>query len=344
MPRISDTDAAWVALTFNQTVIHVSLYVPIALITGFYAAIVFMSTWILLQKGLRYSYARLALLLTTIIMFGLSTAYVVLFVTFFKIQFPTLTSESVPDNPDWLIAKEQRLYIALLVMRRVSVSLEDPKCDVVHMAWQHLVRLYLIIVLLATAATSIATAIMDSLGTLDGFSGNLLGTFCLLLTNFSTTVLCAYKVWQYRRFIKMTYGQARRKKTLVESILVIVVESGAIYCIFWLLLLLGDFGKTWDSDYALELFMPHFSGIYVALIILVVALSKTSSESFFSGVDRDVEYEDPRKHKLETMQFAVPKTRVTSTVARDTSGSFVETENLKPMLIYRDSPEREVRM
>lgn len=80
------------------------------------------------QKGLRSSFARLALLLTTMVMFGLSTAYVVLFVTFFKIQFPTLTSESVPDNPDWLIAKELRLDIALLVMRRVSVSLEDLKC------------------------------------------------------------------------------------------------------------------------------------------------------------------------------------------------------------------------
>ncbi|KAF8915250.1 hypothetical protein CPB85DRAFT_1295053 [Mucidula mucida] len=317
MPRISNTDAAWVALTFNQTVIHVALY-------GFYTAIVFMSTWILLQKGLRSSFARLALLLTTMVMFGLSTAYVVLFVTFFKIQFPTLTSESVPDNPDWLIARELRLDIALLVMRRVSYLISD--AVVVWRTWciwhgNIWVRLYLIIVLLATAATSIATAIMDSLGTLDGFSGNLLGTFCLLLTNFSTTVLCAYKVWQYRRFIKMTYGQARRKKTLVDSILVMIVESGAIYCIFWLLLLLGDFGKTWDSNYPLELLMPHFSGIYVTVIILVVALSKTSSESFFSGVDRDVEHEDPGKHKLETMQFAVPKTRVPSIVARDTSGS-----------------------
>ncbi len=70
-----------------------------------------------------------------------------------------------------------------------------------------------------------------------------------------------------------------------------------------------------------SMYSYHVQGIYVTVIILVVALSKTSSESFFSGVDRDVEHEDPGKHKLETMQFAVPKTRVPSIVARDTSGS-----------------------
>lgn len=52
-------------------------------------------------------------------------------------------------------------------------------------------------------ATSIALAVFNVLKTYKGnhystLEQNMLGTFCLLLTNFSTTVLCGYRAWWAR--------------------------------------------------------------------------------------------------------------------------------------------------
>ncbi|KAF8895817.1 hypothetical protein CPB85DRAFT_1329304 [Mucidula mucida] len=280
------------------------------LFTGFYAATAIMSVVLLIHKGLHNSYARMGLLLVTGIMFGLSTGHVYIYSRFCIFQFPTLSSDPAGYNPPWLEAEVEKLLRDGMILRRVSYFISD--AVVVWRTWciwydNLWVRGYLVLVLAATGATSIATAVMDS--KLNPLTSNMLGTFCLLVTNFSTTVLCAYKVWQYRRFIRSVY-EGRRRKTLVENILLILVESGSLYCIFWLLFLLGDFGYFGNGplgrSFGLEYFMPHFSGIYVSVIILVVALSNSSSEMIFSVVQEGMRGGETSPDGLEKMRFAAP--------------------------------------
>ncbi len=74
------------------------------------------------HNGLRNSYARCALLVITIVMFGLCTAHVYLYTKFFTIQFPTLSSDPESFNPEWLVAECDRLQVITMILRRIAVS------------------------------------------------------------------------------------------------------------------------------------------------------------------------------------------------------------------------------
>ncbi|KAL1759408.1 hypothetical protein FB107DRAFT_246275 [Schizophyllum commune] len=54
----------------------------------------------------------------------------------------------------------------------------------------------------------------------------------LLLTNVVTTILMAIKYWYYVREIKRLVGDWRRS-TQVERVLILLLESGTIYCSLW---------------------------------------------------------------------------------------------------------------
>ncbi len=74
------------------------------------------------HKGLHNSYARMGLLLVTVIMFGLSTGHVYIYSRFYIFQFPTLSSDPAGYNPPWLEAEVEKLLRDGMILRRVSVS------------------------------------------------------------------------------------------------------------------------------------------------------------------------------------------------------------------------------
>ncbi|KAJ7592284.1 hypothetical protein C8J56DRAFT_886989 [Mycena floridula] len=43
----------------------------------------------------------------------------------------------------------------------------------------------------------------------------------------------AYKVWEYKVEIKQNLGLSHNKRTKVERVLILLVESGSIYCLLW---------------------------------------------------------------------------------------------------------------
>ncbi|KAF9013709.1 hypothetical protein BDZ89DRAFT_1118733 [Hymenopellis radicata] len=304
---INKDDADWAIGSLIQTNVESGTY-------GVYTITALISLVLLTRSGLRNSRARSVLFIVTLVMFGISTAHVCLNSEYFIIQFPTLTSDSEEYNPPWLIARSARIALATMILRRTDYFLSD--AVVVWRTWciwydNVFVRAYLALVLLATGATSIATGILT--GKVDWRVTNMLGTFCLLVTNFSTTILCAYKVWHYRRFIKAAYG-GRAKRTFVENVLLVLVESGSIYCLFWLFLMLGDYSLFGDVRFELEYFMPHFAGLYASAVIIIISLSKTSPQTFYTVVDHNLWQQFSKPDGLEEMQFAVPKTKPEATV------------------------------
>ncbi|KAJ7592263.1 hypothetical protein C8J56DRAFT_1131812 [Mycena floridula] len=82
-------------------------------------------------------------------------------------------------------------------------------------------------------------------------------TLPLFFTNFISTVLIAFKVWEYRVEIKQNLGLSHNKRTKVEQVLIFLAESGSIYCLLW--------------------------AIYPIIIILLLALEKDNLESTVNG-------------------------------------------------------------
>ncbi|KIY68954.1 hypothetical protein CYLTODRAFT_489369 [Cylindrobasidium torrendii FP15055 ss-10] len=251
-----------------------------------------MSSWVLARKGLTTSRARLILFLANIIVFGLCTAHVVIDEKYYQLQVPYLRSQGTDESVDSLPATVRAIVDSskhdTMILRRVCYFISD--CVVVWRTWciwktNVWVKAFLAVLLLATFATSLSTALITLTGyTSTNLSQNMLGTFCLLFTNFATTGLCAYKVWQYRRSIQSSVRT--QNSSFVDNVLLLLVESGLFYCLFWLLLLLGDFSfletGPLGTTFGLEWFMPHFSGIYISMVILATAMYREPSDSFVS--------------------------------------------------------------
>ncbi|KAJ7726822.1 hypothetical protein DFH07DRAFT_234745 [Mycena maculata] len=101
-----------------------------------------------------------------------------------------------------------------------------------------------------------------------------------LVTNVACTMLIGFKAWQHRRSTRALslVGDPRRIST--NKILSILVESGFVYCLFWLTQLILFFNVSRDSPviYVWMLFSSmgdQISGMYPTLIIVIVNLHQT---------------------------------------------------------------------
>ncbi|KAI0311866.1 hypothetical protein OF83DRAFT_1177168 [Amylostereum chailletii] len=125
---------------------------------------------------------------------------------------------------------------------------------------------------------------------------NDLNTFSIVLFSLSTfanvwaTGMVAYKAWIHRRNIRR-YLQNRTAKGAVENILMLLVESGIVYSVITIMLLLmscpsihplysGPFLYYWDVITA------QICGMYPTLIIVLVAMQKSHLEHQFSYVGK----------------------------------------------------------
>ncbi|KAJ6630386.1 hypothetical protein B0H10DRAFT_1939145 [Mycena sp. CBHHK59/15] len=275
-PALDGQDIYALKLLFLEITAEAAAY-------GIFLCIAIMSTYTLIAKGLGRSKPRQALLAVTLTMLIAATAHLGLHMTFILIQFPTLAAEYV--NPIVLL---HRFDVAQTCLRRLVYFLSD--IIVVWRAWviwsdNVLVHCLLAFCLLATGATSLTLAVFNVLSIQHGhhyttWTQNFLGTFGLLVTNFGATSLISYKLWYYRTNVKK-YINRGSGHTMVESVLVLLIESGSIYCVFWILLMVGDFG--YYKDFGFEWFQPNVSGIYPTIMIYMVSRQKTLTEDVLNG-------------------------------------------------------------
>ncbi|KAJ7593636.1 hypothetical protein C8J56DRAFT_1043438 [Mycena floridula] len=109
-------------------------------------------------------------------------------------------------------------------------------------------------------------------------------TLPLLLTNLVATLLIACKVWEYRREIKGNLGLTKR--TAVERILVLLTESGALYCLLWAFTLSVGVNVTNQNSMAYAIcagITPQLTAIYPIIIIILVAMGKSDLEATMTG-------------------------------------------------------------
>ncbi|KAJ7252948.1 hypothetical protein C8J57DRAFT_1519741 [Mycena rebaudengoi] len=110
----------------------------------------------------------------------------------------------------------------------------------------------------------------------------------LLVTNIVATLM-AYKMWQCRQQIKMQLDFPKSKKTKVEGILVILPESGVLYCLIWipfLYMILANQGEETTSYKIVANMIPQLSVIY---LVLLVSLDRTDFESTIISISTNAD-------------------------------------------------------
>ncbi|KAL1717384.1 S-adenosyl-L-methionine-dependent methyltransferase [Schizophyllum commune] len=144
----------------------------------------------------------------------------------------------------------------------------------------------------------------------------LMMTVPLLATNIVATVLVGIQVWIYRRDIKGSFGPVT-KTTRVEKVLLLLVESGLVYCLIWVIYLVINLTEGPNTLMAYGVISTAYhtiAGIYPTLIVLAVAMQRTSmSTTFGAQPTLSIFFAESGKGKAPTgsrqedsMEFASP--------------------------------------
>ncbi|KAL1695921.1 hypothetical protein GGG16DRAFT_108602 [Schizophyllum commune] len=114
----------------------------------------------------------------------------------------------------------------------------------------------------------------------------------ILFTNIVATVLVGLKVWYYRRDVKGNLGLST-KRTQVEKVLTMLVESGSVYCLIWLAHLIAQsvigaagFTPTRLVDTALH----SISAIYPTVVVLIAMHSNTTQTLLSSQISHALNF------------------------------------------------------
>ncbi|KAJ7592332.1 hypothetical protein C8J56DRAFT_1131939 [Mycena floridula] len=237
--------------------------------------------------------ARHILIAAAISMFVASTIQISLDLAIYLIQLPTLGFD--PPNIERPLINMD-IFIATMI--RLNYFIGDS--IVVWRAWvlwtnHPRVRMLLCICLSGTFVGVIVDLAFNILFDLSQFSDSprfsptglrtLVLMLPLFLTNFISTLLIAYKVWEYKVEIKQNLGLLHNKRTKVERVLILLTESGSIYCLLWLSVLvfaLKSSGVESLSYALMSAILPPLT-IYPIIIILLLALEKDNLESTVNG-------------------------------------------------------------
>ncbi|KAI4519691.1 hypothetical protein K525DRAFT_271498 [Schizophyllum commune Loenen D] len=118
----------------------------------------------------------------------------------------------------------------------------------------------------------------------------------LLATNVVATVLIGIKFWYYRRDIKGALGLFTRRSQ-VEKVLVLLLESGITYCAIWIAytIIWTDAERLNISYYTSDTFgsaIHNIAGIYPTFVVLVAMQSNTAQELLGTQVSQAMRFAD----------------------------------------------------
>ncbi|KAJ7330303.1 hypothetical protein DFH08DRAFT_311966 [Mycena albidolilacea] len=229
--------------------------------------------------------ARKGLLVATFVMFVCSNLQVIEQLAFNVLQLLTLGA-----HPPNIALKLLNIRLSLNVFGRVNYLMSD--AIVVWRAWllyhdNLKVRILLGLCLLGSlvgATTHMTFGTLWLYGNLKldpSGSRALIMVLPLLVTNVVATSLMTYKVWQYRQQIKAQLDLPKDKTTKVERILVILTESGTIYCLIWIPFLYTSLTNQGEDTIGYKIvanIIPQLSAIYPIVIVLLVSLDRTQLE------------------------------------------------------------------
>ncbi|KZV80085.1 hypothetical protein EXIGLDRAFT_577792, partial [Exidia glandulosa HHB12029] len=104
-----------------------------------------------------------------------------------------------------------------------------------------------------------------------------------LLTNGSATGIISAKAWYHRRMMRQTMREAETNGTKVETIFALLIESGSIYCLAGIIVVIAMVVRLPEGTLA-DIFMPisvQIAGIYPTIVLVIVSMQLTMKETTF---------------------------------------------------------------
>ncbi|THH10903.1 hypothetical protein EW146_g8227 [Bondarzewia mesenterica] len=316
---------------------------------GIFTCLICCSTYLLFRKGLQ-SRANVVLLIATLTMFGASSsqwgtqfAVVVKQIQGILIREPDQTLES-----KYPTVNETTLKLSFVDQYLSSINFLVGDSIVIWRVWilydgkRKVMIVPIIPLIIATVTTFLVGGLQSRV-----FSTNVedpndiynvlafwfqVATYGLeLATNLAATSLIAYKAWKHRKLIKSALGP--RKKTKVEKVLALLVESGVLYCILWILLIGFEFVPPGIANY----FTPtaaHIAGMYPTVIVILVSIDQTAWEMTGILVADSVH----QGHNLSMLDLAHPRFSLPIEVSRQerSSGSVLQLGSVQVQSAGRD--------
>ncbi|KAI0309638.1 hypothetical protein OF83DRAFT_1179394 [Amylostereum chailletii] len=136
-----------------------------------------------------------------------------------------------------------------------------------------------------------------------------------LAANVWATAIVAYKTWKHRRGVRR-YLNNRTRKSAVEAVFLLLVESGVLYAILWILYTISDVAEVSQSLHSVPVAnaaltaelvwgdgMNQIPGIYLTIVILVLAFQQSHRESTLTNMRSGAEISVP-------FSFRIPQTTV----------------------------------
>ncbi|VDB91824.1 unnamed protein product [Peniophora sp. CBMAI 1063] len=278
----------------------VSNYKPLiaeSALFGLFCALIGLAAYVHARKG-PHSRSQQAMLAIALVMYAVSFAHWAFEMCNFQTAIPTLSGEEKNAIqllvPFTLLSFNVLLSDAIVLWRMCVLSNQH-----------RVARGISILLLVSTAVVSAKTVIRESSmvtvssrgsGETLNFNDFPFGTAVLglsLATNVVATAVIGWRAWRYRRDVS-AYMAAFRHRSIVEKIMVLLVESGCVYCIIWVLYTIDSVGirhvqETQPQDMGESLFgagnptwlsriMPQLTGIYPTIIIVIVTLEQSYLE------------------------------------------------------------------
>ncbi|KAL5504107.1 hypothetical protein ACEPAH_8180 [Sanghuangporus vaninii] len=137
-----------------------------------------------------------------------------------------------------------------------------------------------------------------------------------LLTNICATSIIGWRAWQHRQEVREVVSKERGTNSKVGTILVLLVESGLIYCISGLLVLLASLVRLPHGTLG-DIYTPvhvQIAGIYPTVVLTLVSQKRSLKEGAFSTM---VNTSAVVTNRLESMNFGTNPAVETSMISHD---------------------------
>ncbi|THU81331.1 hypothetical protein K435DRAFT_475815 [Dendrothele bispora CBS 962.96] len=268
---------------------------------GLHVVLALGALFILLRKGLLKSPFRFILFIALLWMLIDSTVYIIVSILYYTVQI-----RGAAVTPYNFMPLKTKLEILTMIFPRIDYVIGD--AIVVWRAWVlferwSIPRITLFICLTGTIVTTFVDLGLNIRSYPETLNGaiRLIMPLPLLITNFVATSLIAYKAWQYRSFLNRnssdraspslgnrtrSFGPSRSK---VEGVLYLLVESGWVYCMIWMVAIIALFPVMPPSGVSyMSAILPFLTSIYPTIVIILVSIQKSplhySSQSPKDGV------------------------------------------------------------
>ncbi|KAE9390931.1 hypothetical protein BT96DRAFT_925621 [Gymnopus androsaceus JB14] len=185
----------------------------------------------------------------------------------------------------------QILILADAIFSKLNFFLSD--LVIVWRAWSicdrtpstHIIFLFCVCLSFGVVIADIILALESSLDlkmkfTLEYETSRIVLPLGLLLVNVIATSFIAFRAWKFHRALKYSAPEESGKIRHLTQVLLVMVESGCLYSVLWILVLLDILLKfSMEAAYLITTIIPHITGLYPCLIVLLVIFKKSRYEA-----------------------------------------------------------------